>query len=101
MLKLRQVISELDLNYPNYPIAQTLNLPEPTVQSALDLLKRHDVAETRNENWRIAIELFRRWLLQENVQRNLWTIALTLPQYCAITQPKQTGTDAPHSSRFP
>ena len=59
-------------------IAQTLNLPEPTVQSALDLLKRHDVAENDNGNWRIAltfgrseiIELFRHWLLEENVQRD-------------------------------
>ena len=47
MLKLRQVILELD---PNYPIVHTLNLPKPIIQSALDLLKRHDVAETHNGN---------------------------------------------------
>ena len=58
------------LNDPALTIAQSLNLPEPTIQSALDLLKRHDVAENDNGNWRIAIELFRRWLLQENVQRD-------------------------------
>ena len=47
MLKLRQVILELD---PNYPIAQTLNRTEHAAQSAPYLLKRHDVAETQSRD---------------------------------------------------
>ena len=34
-----------------------INLCEIAAQSALDLLKRHDVAETHNGNWRISLTL--------------------------------------------
>jgi hypothetical protein len=35
-----------------------------TVQEALKTLKRHDVVEETEGNWRIIVELFRRWVLQ-------------------------------------
>ena len=62
-----QYLADYVQGKPLSTIAQGTNLPEPIVQSALDLLKRHDVAENNNGNWKISIELFRRWLLQENI----------------------------------
>ena len=45
-------------------LALATSMDEATLQSALKILKRHDVVEETEGCWRIIVELFRRWVLQ-------------------------------------
>ena len=45
-------------------LATATNLTKSDLQAALNILKRHDVVEEKNGNWRIIVELFRLWLLK-------------------------------------
>ncbi|MEO0684119.1 MAG: hypothetical protein AAFY76_03490 [Cyanobacteria bacterium J06649_11] len=40
-------------------------LDEATLQQALKTLQRHDVVKETQGRWRIIVELFRRWLVQQ------------------------------------
>lgn len=39
-------------------------LDRETLEEAIATLERHDVIDQTNDNWRIIVELFRRWMLQ-------------------------------------
>lgn len=47
-------------------IARQTNLDNSNIQPALETLRRHDVVEEKERRWRIIVELFRRWVLQEH-----------------------------------
>ena len=47
-------------------IAGQTNLEDSSIQPALETLRRHDVVEEKERRWRIIVELFRRWVLQEH-----------------------------------
>ncbi|MEH2307123.1 AAA family ATPase [Nostoc sp.] len=46
-------------------LAQSTGMNNADLQEALNTLKRHDVVEETQGNWRIMVELFRRWVLQQ------------------------------------
>ncbi|QLE51242.1 ATP-binding protein [Nostoc sp. C057] len=46
-------------------LAQSTGMNDADLQEALNTLKRHDVVEEIQGNWRIMVELFRRWVLQQ------------------------------------
>ncbi|MEH2373292.1 helix-turn-helix domain-containing protein [Nostoc sp.] len=46
-------------------LAQSTGMNDANLQEALNTLKRHDVVEETQESWRIMVELFRRWVLQQ------------------------------------
>ncbi|MEA5599605.1 ATP-binding protein [Nostoc sp. UHCC 0252] len=46
-------------------LAQSTGINDADLQEALHTLKRHDVVEETQGNWRIIVELFRRWVLQQ------------------------------------
>ncbi|MEH2207885.1 MAG: ATP-binding protein [Nostoc sp.] len=46
-------------------LAQSTGMNDADLQEALNTLKRHDVVEETQGNWRIMVELFRRWVLQQ------------------------------------
>ncbi|MEH2341039.1 MULTISPECIES: helix-turn-helix domain-containing protein [unclassified Nostoc] len=46
-------------------LAQPTGMNNADLQEALNTLKRHDVVEETQGNWRIMVELFRRWVLQQ------------------------------------
>ncbi|WP_335172872.1 AAA family ATPase [Nostoc sp.] len=46
-------------------LAQSTGMNDADLQEALNTLKRHDVVEETQGSWRIMVELFRRWVLQE------------------------------------
>ncbi|MEH2351832.1 AAA family ATPase [Nostoc sp.] len=46
-------------------LAQSTGINDADLQEALNTLKRHDVVEETQGNWRIMVELFRRWVLQQ------------------------------------
>ncbi|WP_292840521.1 ATP-binding protein [Nostoc sp. NMS8] len=46
-------------------LAQSTGMNDADLQKALNTLKRHDVVEETQGNWRIMVELFRRWVLQQ------------------------------------
>ncbi|MEH2185137.1 MAG: hypothetical protein V7K64_03005 [Nostoc sp.] len=46
-------------------LAQSTNMNNADLQEALNTLKRHDVVEETQGSWRIIVELFRRWVLQQ------------------------------------
>ncbi|MHC5759828.1 AAA family ATPase [Nostoc sp.] len=46
-------------------LAQSTGMNDADLQKALNTLKRHDVVEETQESWRIMVELFRRWVLQQ------------------------------------
>ncbi|MBN3894936.1 MAG: helix-turn-helix domain-containing protein, partial [Nostoc sp. NOS(2021)] len=46
-------------------LAQSTGLNDSNLQEALNTLKRHDVVEETQGSWRIMVELFRRWVLQQ------------------------------------
>ncbi|MFW9260650.1 AAA family ATPase, partial [Nostoc sp. CALU 546] len=46
-------------------LAQSTGMNDADLQEALNTLKRHDVVEETQESWRIMVELFRRWVLQQ------------------------------------
>ncbi len=43
----------------------TEGFDEESLKEAVDTLQRHDVVEEREGQWRIIVELFRRWLVQQ------------------------------------
>ncbi|NEO27201.1 MAG: AAA family ATPase, partial [Kamptonema sp. SIO4C4] len=45
-------------------LTQRLSFETATVQEALKTLQRHDVVQEQGGNWRIIVELFRRWVAQ-------------------------------------
>ena len=44
--------------------ASTEGFDEESLQAALKTLKNHDVVEETQRQWRIIVELFRRWLVK-------------------------------------
>ncbi len=46
-------------------LAQSTGMNDTNLQEALNTLKRHDVVEETQGSWRIMVELFRRWVLQQ------------------------------------
>ncbi|MEH2292064.1 hypothetical protein [Nostoc sp.] len=46
-------------------LAQSIGMNDPNLEEALNTLKRHDVVEQNQGSWRIMVELFRRWVLQQ------------------------------------
>ncbi|WP_228058139.1 AAA family ATPase, partial [Nostoc sp. LEGE 12447] len=46
-------------------LAQSTGMNDADLQEALNTLKRHDVVEETQGSWRIMVELFRRWVLQQ------------------------------------
>ncbi|WP_322728634.1 hypothetical protein [Nostoc sp. ChiQUE01b] len=46
-------------------LAQSTGMNDTNLQETLNTLKRHDVVEETQGSWRIMVELFRRWVLQE------------------------------------
>ncbi|MEH2134890.1 MAG: helix-turn-helix domain-containing protein [Nostoc sp.] len=46
-------------------LAQSTGMNDADLQKALNTLKRHDVVEETQGSWRIMVELFRRWVLQQ------------------------------------
>ncbi|MDF5708393.1 MAG: ATP-binding protein [Nostoc sp. S4] len=46
-------------------LAQSTGMNDTNLQQALNTLKRHDVVEEIQGSWRIMVELFRRWVLQQ------------------------------------
>ncbi|MEH2225553.1 ATP-binding protein [Nostoc sp.] len=46
-------------------LAQSTGMNDADLQEALNTLKRHDVVEEIQGSWRIMVELFRRWVLQQ------------------------------------
>ncbi|MHC5938836.1 AAA family ATPase [Nostoc sp.] len=46
-------------------LAQSTGMNDTNLQEALNTLKRHDVVEETQERWRIMVELFRSWVLQQ------------------------------------
>ncbi|WP_409882477.1 helix-turn-helix domain-containing protein [Nostoc sp. ChiSLP03a] len=46
-------------------LAQSTGMNDANLQEALNTLKRHDVVEEIQGSWRIMVELFRRWVLQQ------------------------------------
>ncbi|MBE9106502.1 helix-turn-helix domain-containing protein [Nostoc cf. edaphicum LEGE 07299] len=46
-------------------LAQSTGMNNANLQEALNTLKRHDVVEETQGSWRIMVELFRRWVLQQ------------------------------------
>ncbi|WP_138497469.1 helix-turn-helix domain-containing protein [Nostoc sp. PA-18-2419] len=46
-------------------LAQSTGMNDANLQEALNTLKRHDVVEETQGSWRIMVELFRRWVLQQ------------------------------------
>ncbi|WP_099104262.1 AAA family ATPase, partial [Nostoc sp. 'Peltigera malacea cyanobiont' DB3992] len=46
-------------------LAQSTGMNDANLQEALNTLKRHDVVEETQGKWRIMVELFRRWVLQQ------------------------------------
>ncbi|WP_414545680.1 hypothetical protein [Nostoc sp. CCY0012] len=48
-------------------LTQSTSLGSEIIQAALTTLKRHDVVEEIQGDWRVIVELFRRWILQEKL----------------------------------
>jgi AAA ATPase domain len=46
-------------------LSTATNLTLPELNAALKVLERHDVAVCEKEKWRISIELFRRWVIDQ------------------------------------
>ncbi|OYD87306.1 ATPase [Nostoc sp. 'Peltigera membranacea cyanobiont' 213] len=46
-------------------LAESTGMNDHDLQEALNTLKRHDVVEETQGSWRIMVELFRRWVLQQ------------------------------------
>ncbi|MEH2136415.1 ATP-binding protein [Nostoc sp.] len=46
-------------------LAESTGMNDTNLQQALNTLKRHDVVEEIQGSWRIMVELFRRWVLQQ------------------------------------
>ncbi|WP_189525263.1 AAA family ATPase [Nostoc sp. 'Peltigera membranacea cyanobiont' 232] len=46
-------------------LARSTGMNDHDLQEALNTLKRHDVVEETQGSWRIMVELFRRWVLQQ------------------------------------
>ncbi|MCL6752468.1 helix-turn-helix domain-containing protein [Nostoc sp. CCCryo 231-06] len=46
-------------------LAQSTGMNDHDLHEALNTLKRHDVVEQTQGNWRIMVEVFRRWVLQQ------------------------------------
>jgi hypothetical protein len=65
----QQAILQLLSPYPQGlsldALTQSTGMNDADLQEALNTLKRHDVVEETQGNWRIMVELFRRWVLQQ------------------------------------
>jgi DNA-binding IclR family transcriptional regulator len=49
-------------------LSHTIGIDEPSLQPALQTLKRHDVIEEVEGRYRITVEFFRRWVVQFSEQ---------------------------------